>query len=203
MPTSITPASDFVRQEFGPFVRGATVQDLEDQSSMKAICPTGSLAEWTKQYGLGHYFQSLADFCLTDLAKSTFIKGALRVKVDGYLQAVTKDDLLNTSLIKYIYPITFNDVVANPALLKGTFYSIYDYILSRYYIYLVATPVTAPSASDSPVMDYIVKETYYPCPYYDQYDFTSKVTVGGGRITTARPVSTIRAQKMVVPEWAS
>ena len=200
-PTDLCPASDFLRQEFGPFVRGATVKDLEDATVIKGICTQGSTAEWsTKQYTQGHYFKTLSDFCFTTQATTSFFIGNVYVLQNGYLSVVGVSDLMDITVLKYVYPTNFNDIVPNSALIKTTFLDVKAYFLANFSIYLVDTPVDTPSSLDKAMTEYIVKETYYFNPFYDQYDHTSVTPVP---TATVRPVATTRSQKMVLPEWST
>ena len=200
-PTDLCPASDFLRQEFGPFIRGATVADLEDNTILKAVCTQGTTAEWaTKQYPQQHYFQKLTEFCLTTQASTSFFVGNVYTLSGGYLAAVQLSDLQDNTIRKYVYPTNFNDIVPNTALLKTSFLDVKAYFLANFCIYLVNTPVDNPLSVDYPYTEYIVKETYYFCPFYNQYDLSSTTPTP---VTTVRPVETTRSQKMVMSQWAT
>lgn len=204
-PNTLHPPADFIRQEYGPFTKGVAVEDLEDTSKVKAICPTGDIAEWSsKQYSLGHYFLSLTDFCFTNQGVNTFLQGNIYVTSGLYISQVTttnKSVLGDIAVRKYIYPTSFNDVVANPSLIVDSFVSLPDWFLSKYYTYLVDTPADSPNALDFPAVDYLVKETYYFNPHYDQYDRTSTAEVSG-QTATMRPGYTSKTQKMVMPYYS-
>lgn len=203
-PNEIVPSYDYQRQEFGPFVRGATYPDLEDPALLKAIIYDGTTAEWaSRQYTLGHYFTSLADFCAGSSQASNFFRGRVYMIQAGLLATPTAADLLAGGTTFYIYPTSYSDVSPNSALVKATFTNLAEYIMANFAVYLVdAADVNSPSAADTPAVDYIVKETFYPSPFYDQYDSNTVEPASGSRPATLRPATTSRAQKMVTPEYA-
>lgn len=198
LPNDLNPSLDYKRLEFGPFVRGALFSDLEDVSILKAIIYDGQIAEWsTRQYSLGHYFTSLNEFCSSSPQSSIFLQGKAFVLKDGVLASPSTVDFADNTITKYIYPINYNSYTPSDAAIKRSFTDIAVYILEKYTVYLVgASDVNNPSNTDVPLTDYVVKETFYPSPYYDQNDETSLFG------DTIRPQHTVRAQKMVNPGYA-
>jgi hypothetical protein len=79
---------------------------------------------------------------------------------------------------------------------------VFDFLLDRYRIYLMSSDPNAVADTDTPLTEYIVKETYYPAPAYNQYDLETR-TQYPNRTNTIRPVAVTRAQKVCVPAFAS
>jgi len=197
-PNTINPGFDFYRQEYGPFVRGCTADELWDTTLVKAITKQGSSAEWsTRQQPLGHWFRNPQDFCLTNTAQDVF-NGALFVfSGTGLLQKLTNDNtgklaLTDTTVQKYLYPINYSDTSQNPILEITSFTSLTDFLLNQFSVYLTS----GDKASDYAYSDYLVKESYYFAPHYNQYS-THEVTSNGDLC----PSQTDLAQKVVRQEF--
>lgn len=201
---AMNEAMDHIRQEFGPFVRGATCADLRDPLIVKAIVPGGSkTAVWsTAQFPDGHWFTDIVAFFFTPTCETTFTRGSTFVLQAGLLVAVNQAQLLDTSVIKFVYPLGFSDNVPNVPLIRETFTSVYDFMLSKYSIYLTNGDPNDVKDTDVPLKEFIVKETYYPAPAYDQYDLESR-TQYSNRTNTVRPNASLRPQKLSVPAYAS
>jgi hypothetical protein len=71
--------------------------------------------------------------------------------------------------------------------------------MKNFYIYLLDGDPTTDTVS--PVKEYIVKETYYFSPSYNQYDKDHTTTVGGNS-NVLQPSESYNPQKMVVPEFS-
>lgn len=202
LPNDVTPAYDADRRRMGPFVRGTTVAELMDTSMLKGICVEGQVAEWAgRQFPQRHYFRNLVTFCSTTMGRTVFLQGRVLRLSGGVLVAATDVELMDPTMMKYIYPFSFTDTVPNDAALLASFSSLPEYFLSKYTIYLVQTQdVANPLVTDQPMTEYIVCESYYFAPYYDQYDLGTTIT---NPVRTVRPGINTRAQKMVVPVWST
>lgn len=200
----LNEALDHIRQEFGPFVKGATYEDLRNPLLVKAIIAGDSkTAQWaTQQFPNGHYFTDIVSFFFTATCETTFTRGTTFVLQSGFLVPVAQADLLDVTVVKYVYPVNFNDNVPNAPLVRETFVSVYDFIMSKYSVYLTNGNPSNILDTDVPQKDYIVKETYYPAPAYDQYDLESR-TQYSNRTNTVRPNGSLRPQKMCVPAYAA
>jgi hypothetical protein len=211
-PNGVNPAFDFYRQEYGPFVRGCTADELFDTTLVKAIVPKGEAAVWSSQYVQGHYFTTPEDFLLTATAQA-LMTAAIFVIESGSVRRLTdtnndKTTLLNASVRKYLYSVDYNDVaIPLASLTRGSFTSVADFLLgspvpstatsddkgqNQWSVYLVS----GSTAGSTPLQDYIVKESYYFAPKYNQY-YTSP-TSGG----LFRPGENNSAQKMVRQEFS-
>lgn len=201
-PNNVNPAFDFYRQEYGPFVHGATVAELFDTNVVKGITFLDGVAEWrTKQFYQGHWFTDPVTFACSSKV-SELLKGSVFVLENGRLKKATstndRTSLLNTGVQKYVYPVTFNDTVPNSQLLVDTFTSLADVLLNKFTVYTVnCTTAGSPTIADTPCVEYVVKESYYFAPIFNQYE--NNTTSSSGAF---RPTATTVGQKLVRPEYA-
>jgi hypothetical protein len=198
-PNIVNPAYDFYRQEIGPFVRGCTTDELRDSSVVKAITDLKSNAEWeTKQQPAGHFFFLPEEFFLTTQGEEILDANLYVIETSGVLRKLLNSDddktlLLNTDVWKYVYPKNYSDTSQNLFLQINAFTSLSSYILTNFKVYLTS----GTNATDYVLPDFLVKETYYFAPYYNQYATNEKTSNGD-----FRPAETPLGQKMVRQEFS-
>lgn len=73
--------------------------------------------------------------------------------------------------------------------------------MENFYMYLLDGDPTMDPETVAPVKEYIVKETFYFSPSYNQYDKDHTTTVGGNS-NVLQPSETYNPQKMVIPEFS-
>lgn len=217
MPNDINPAYDFTRQEIGPFVKGACVEDVLDTSIYKAISSTaGSDWEFIESPN-SYYFQNLVTFLSSSYGIQSignlvfYSKVTLGANVMYYrITSAREAYFLDTDYIEEIY-IFNNDIISVDSLTNAefSFYEsfklytltepIYVWMMENSYIYLLDGDPTIETVA--PVKEYIVKETFYFSPSYNQYDKDHTTTVGGNS-NVLQPSETYNPQKMVIPEFS-
>jgi hypothetical protein len=219
MPNDINPAYDFTRQEIGPFVKGACIEDVLDTSIYKAISSTaGSDWEFIESPN-SYYFQDLVTF-LSSAAGIDSIGGLAfysKVSSDEIYYRITSAREAYFLDPDYIEEIcVFNNNLVNDEFLNNSTVSslsgsgfvlytltepIYTWIMKNFYIYLLDGDPTDSTQTVSPVKEYIVKETFFFSPSYNQYDKDHTTTVGGNS-NVLQPSETYNPQKMVIPEFS-
>lgn len=196
-PNIINPSTDFYRQEYGPFVRGCTIDELFDTQYLKAITFLGENALWeTVEQPNGRFFYTPETFILTENASIMSKTCIYYPNTDGVYEKLlntptNQSILLDSTTTKYIYPYDMTEF--NELLVIDHFNNLASYLFSKYSIYLV----TGESRKDYPMPEYIVKESYYFAPWYNQY-----VTNTASTRETLRPPESELGQKMVNEEYA-